>query len=413
MNVRLLSRLMGLVTVQTLITTLLATSAYAATICNGVVKVSNDFYLASQSGAVIHRFTMDAQPKSGAVVSPDGMRIAYVLDSSQQLIAVANSQGTIAKFKLQAPPADFSGKGLILALRWASNSWLQVQRHASPTASRFDHYIIPTTLVAGPTDLQPARAAIPASYCSIARITNYSACVHGSTVSVVDDVVYSRPPYVGVAPIQSVVIPVGSTATVTIDDDLKLSIKPTSLIGGFTLVATYGDAETTSRVPIGGALPIQWDSQVYALSPKLASGGVRVDILKSPLGGGQSGLEPVIAWKGADVQIVVVERTLAGKRLSVLESTSLSPPTWLSVASASLPLDEDLVEMRFITPTMALIRTENENLLLPVTVAKTGGNTMVSVGQPSVLPEAVGVVLSPGGEPINADFIDWSCVVNG
>lgn len=394
-----------------LLASLPMTAAHAAPSCNGVVKVNNDFYLATQAGNVISRFTSDGQPKGGAVISPDGSRIAFMLDADNEIVEVADAHGGVGKYTLGTlDDGTSSATQMILSMRWASNSWLQVVRHASPSMSRFDHYGIPSTLVAGPTALQPARAAMPAVYCSIARITDYPACVLGSTATVSGIQIYNKNGYDGTMPIQSLVIPVGGTAT--IGGELPISIKVISVQGGITLSVIYPDTTSTGRIPFGATMPVVWDDTLYGLAAKVATGGVQIDVLKSTLDGIQVGLEPVIAWRGSDGQVLVVERTASGKRLDVVEPVTLNPPTWKMSASTALPIDEPLHEFRFIDPTTALFRTNHEFLLLPVNITNSNGKTSISIGDISPLPDGASVVLAPGAQPVIAQFIDWACVVN-
>ncbi|MDM4773099.1 hypothetical protein [Solimonas sp. SE-A11] len=263
-------------------------SANAAIVCNGVVKVNNDFYLATQAGPVVHRFTMDGSPKSGPVVSQDGTKVAYMSDEAQQILSVANSQGVIGRFSPAAPSDDVNGATDIMDISWANNSLLQVRRHLGPRAAIFDHYTIPSSMVPGPTTLNPTYGRIGGSYCSIARITNYAACMDEGTVRVVNDDVYRVSGYAGKTPIQSVVIPVGATGTVPGISDLQ--INPTSISGGFTLKITYGGGTTSVRIPIGGLEEVVVDEVRYGLAPKLASGGVRIDVLENTYGISQEAL---------------------------------------------------------------------------------------------------------------------------
>ena len=398
----------------------LSPPSWAGARCNGVVQARDDFYLVSRSGQVIHRYIRDGQPKAylrGAyrtpfepVASPDGKRIAYVsgISGEREWVTVANARGVVGQFDLLAPAGDLYGASMIQRLAWADNALLRVERHLNPRVGLIDHYRIPVTPAPGPTALSPALDRMVALRCALAAGTNTAACLRDSTVSINDAEVYTRSWHKGLAPIGSLPITVGATAAPA-EPDIRIHLA--RVVGDESVLGiTYGGGTMTGQFAAGKPVVIVSDEIQYALVPTPIPDGVRMDILKNPREGLSEALEPVIAWRVADAQIAVVEDTASGRRLSLLERTGKAgSQAWDSVATAALPIEEDLWWIRFISPEELLIRTDQSFLRVPIAVGRPAGHVKLAAGSVTRLPEAIGVVLSPGTRPVESRVLDWAC----
>lgn len=389
-----------------------ASEAAAEPACRGLVLASNDYFLASMDGTILTRFTSDARAKEPASLAPDGSRIAYVVDYRAQTVAVANSAGVTKTFSLKPPAGTVASLRLLLDVKWKTANVLQTIRHGSPDTAVFDHYTIPDDLGSVQKITRASLVESPGTSCSLASVTLYPACVFGSDITVAGDYVYRKLPYAGTSPVETFTIPTGATVTSTAAEEAFQITLVAVNVGYYTLRVTFtGGAAEQAIVPAGDSMALQVDGDWYGLAPTYAAGGAKVAVYKSAIPNGDTVFDSAIAWRGQDGEVITIEKSATDKSLSVLERNGTStPPVWKSIGKGVLPISERIDDLRFVSPNFALIQTDSEYALYPVTITKSpGGTATVVVGSKKSLPKTITITPLAGGSSVDAQVVDWAC----
>ncbi|MGH7250189.1 MAG: hypothetical protein ACREGC_04385 [Minisyncoccia bacterium] len=142
----------GIILMSILLSVSAQAEQYSPPACNALVSVANNLYLVDPTGKVLTQFTSDANPKTGAAISPDGKRVAYLAsdgDTNTFTFQVVDKYGRQGTFSVQ-PARHSSAKnddtyGLaannpIEALSWNSNDVLRVIKFAGKDEARFEFY---------------------------------------------------------------------------------------------------------------------------------------------------------------------------------------------------------------------------------------------------------------------------------
>lgn len=411
--------------------------------CNALVSVGGNLYLADESGSVLTQFTADATPKIFVTLSPDGKRVAYVTpDRSATTFKVVSSAGHQGSFPIELATADTSGShqdgasssGSLQGLTWSSDNDLRLTKFAGLNDWLFEFRRIPSNLSS------PAPKAVDSAMeqnCVLKQDGSLTACIaQDGSVYVAGGMsrghrVFSASGFADVAPEESFNLGVGDSAntqgttpsyTVTVKSINKnmITLRVTPPGGGWWDTAIQDGGYTTT--PPAFAPTYAFIAQITNAKQNL----VRVSVVKSNSGEGPTGVhvfDPALAWQPHGEGLVLVRRDNSGESLFLIQPgrgkatghpASGQGPQWHLAAKASVSLPEVIDSMRFVTPSLLLLKTGSKMSgfrysELPIHIAngQNNGKPSLAVGTVTPLPATIAVTMN--GKSSQASVLDWSC----
>lgn len=382
-------------------------ATYPTLSCKALVSVSNDLYLVSDDGTPLARFSSDGLDKHFETLSPDGSKVAYILDSRPDGIIITDSDGRSATLLAD----ENHSNGPFVGLQWATDNVLQMNHHFGINNEAFTFFRVVDHLRDGKQIEQIKRPVLnPATgvWCAISPTSHEPVCVSDPDVQVNGRLVYSYLDFDFNKPLE-LLENLGVGMTVLTQTNPSVQVQVTSLDQGVTLriISPDGNWEQ-SRVPSGDIFQVVVDGQRYGFLPTIIDakrGNVKIAVLEGKVEGTRV-LDPTVAWRHDEV--AVIELTERGRTLVLLAKRVGG---WMPVASGLLPIQQPINSMRFVSPSTLLLQSEQgfavvtANMPWPI---RASGLTTITFGDVITLKNRLDVnVTTPA---TTTEVLSWSCM---
>lgn len=395
--------------------------------CNALVNMKNDLYLATPSGTVLTRFTSDGTTKDYATVSPNGKRVAYVEHSNQENTSywVGDASGTQGQFPVYTAKAkstnDYDALGPLMGLYWSSNHVLRLEKHVSPTDSRFEFHRVNNDLTG------TARMIGSAAYgdnCAMRHQAGRVACVRGGVVTINGKRVFHVSEFAGKTPMASFTLTKGNSTTTSGNPSFKVKV-----IGfyknsvGIKVLLPNGNGGETYLSGSKDVMPLWWNGQRYGFFATVinkATGLVRINVIKGNDVYHKAGFSPAVAWQQHGSGLLLLRQSGSGAMLDLIQPRENSQHghkgrgknhEWSLVATALIDVTDSVKNMRFITDSMLLLQTSEGGFReLPVRIhngSSNKGRPTLTIGTVKPLPTIISVMAND--RAARAPVLDWSC----
>lgn len=406
---------------------LLAASAQAQVnqnpVCNALVKVANDLYLANASGVGLVQFTNDGLPKRSASLAPDSRKVAFIPDATQDSITVVDYN--LRKQTYLAPTRNGDGDkdddqsdlslstAILTGVSWATNKIVRLDKHLGKDTDRFEFYKVPEDLTSS-----LRRAAHPAlgAVCVMKPHDDDVACLQGNDVTLNSSVIYSDNGFANAAQVDSLTLTVGQSAQVK--GITGLDVQLASVVSGITLYVTLpGGARIGKRVNPGDVLTVQLGDQTLGFFPTLpnaAAGMVQITVLSRD--GDLAVFGSALTWRGSQEGgedrreegsiLALIRNTSTGSALTLLEPGPRGQ--WGVLAQGALNISNPIGNMRFLTPTLLYYETFAEFGTVRVSLVQLATGPVLQFGAITKLPSKLSVTIA-GRTPFDAPVLAWAC----
>lgn len=393
--------------------------------CNALVSMGNNLYLVSSTGKVLTQFTSDATAKDYAVIAPDGGRVAYAVrnnhENTYQVIDSDGQQGAFPVYSVQSKAAkNYDAMGPLMGLWWSSNDVLRLEKHISPTASRFEFHRINGDLTgSAPMIGKPAYG----DGCALERNGGRTACVRGGDVTINGEQVFHVSEFAGKMPMASFTLTKGNTTTTSGNPSFRVTV-----VGfyknsvGINVLLPNGNGGKTYLSGSNDFLRLWWKGQSYGFSAILVNkskGLVRINVVKGNDVYHKTGFSPAVVWQPRGPGLLLVRQAGASATLDLIqprESTQHGHQgrgkghEWGLIAKAPINMPSAVKMMRFVTPSMILLQTTKDQFgEMPIHIAngRDHGKPSLSVGKVKPLPSTRTVTID--GKSETGKLLDWSC----
>lgn len=408
-------------------------------VCNALVSAANNLLLVSPTGQTLVKFTSDGTQKEFAVISPDGTKVAYsLLNSTDDTYQVVDKYGRQGAFSAVVSPPDHKSSGAenegalgpLLNLSWSTNSVLRLEKHISPSTSRFEFQHIPE-------DLTPPAHEEDAAFdenCVLNHDSGAIACIEREGHVLVgsgglnESTIFSASGFDGVAPQESLTLTTGTSTTTTSTPNFKVAVKNIDKNGILLSVTSPDGASKEELIDNGSYLPVTyWDSNnnidlygFFATVVNAKAGAVQIEVVKS--NSGQYVFDPALTWLPDGQGLLLIRRTTSQSVLYLIQPgrgdvsghpASGRGPQWHLAAQTIVSLPGQVRSVRFLTPSLLLLDTGNlhgpQFSELPIHLAngQDNGKPSLKVGTAQPLPSTIVVTIN--GQNTQAPVLGWSC----
>lgn len=405
----------------------------AAPTCNALISIANNPYLVTSSGKTITQFTSDGAAKGYVAISPNGSKVVYTTQgSSETTYEVVDTYGRQGSYRLYSPQidhnssasGDYGAKGALMGLSWSSNDVIRLEKHVSPTASRFEFHRINKDLT-GTAPL--VGSAGSGDSCSLARNGDRLACVQEGEDGAEGDIVvdgkgiFSESKFKGVSPLVSYSLAKGESINTPGNPSFKVQVLGFHKKSvGLKITLSNGLWEKM-YVPKGLPLTVpgvQEDYAFFATITNANSGLVRVEEVKIPASESTI-FDPAIAWQPHGPGLLLIRRAGNQATLNLIQPRENGEHShrgrgrgheWSLVAKTPIDMPNTVQMMRFITPSMLLLQTENgqfDEVFIHIANGSENGRPAMTVRGPKPMPATIAVTRN--GKTTQATVLGWSC----
>jgi hypothetical protein len=370
-------------------------SAQTQPVCSALASTQNLLYLVAADGTVISRFSAAGQPKTSISLSPDGKKIAFIPNANPDSFTISDITGRTVNF-----PVQQSAQGAFTAVSWDSANVLKVQYHASLENDVFQFLSAPSDFA---NPLPKLGSTIAGVNCSLKEAgDSLTACLSENKLVANKKILLNQNP---LSPANVSVI---TTAQITLGTAFSTQTSPSfqvrlqSIEDGVTLRITLPDGSwTESRVPVGAPLPVTWDDNTYGFTATALDAQKRTATIsitrKNPTA---PTMDPVVTWSGSNY-ITVVSRSDAQAQLQLVKSSGNQGPM-----SASLGSIEQVSSIIYDTPTLLMLRTKSQYLVVQIN-SVAGNTSRFEIVNLWPLPTTLNVKLAGG--VATASVEGWTC----
>lgn len=329
----------------------LRASALAPQGCTAWGALDGHLYHLTREGAVLSDVSL-TNPLERSAISDDGSRIAGVArDSSNSLVIF---DGALHQYSVDLSLPDDTeedreyGHGAVIRLDWAGNSVLKIEKHISPTTSRFEFYRVDASSIT-----RIARGL--GEDCAIGSQTNRLACTDGDTIFVDDAPVLQQTGFENAQSVTSMEMRAGAVP-VPIDALPGASLQLDAVGDGYASIRVIfeGNGDSVKRVTTGKFMPLLGGDEKLGLflESTSADGVASIGLKKSTVSGPPF---KSIAWRANERALLVVGSADIGSTIGVLQQS----PSGAWGDLVSVPLAGSESAERFAFPNQNTLRMKS------------------------------------------------------